>query len=103
VLPPDPPPADLEHGALAVLELVAGQLVGLEDGNDAVDARRSMELETSDVLAVADGPDDGHLVALLGWGARAHRFDPVDHGADLVLRRRCFITIIMPSAFLGAP
>jgi hypothetical protein len=50
VLAADAPAADLEHGSLAVLELAAGQLVGLEDGNDAVDAGRSMELETSDVL-----------------------------------------------------
>jgi hypothetical protein len=88
VLAADLAPADLEHRAFAVLELRAGELVGLEDGDDAVDPRRTMQLQARDVLEVADGADDGHLVALAGMGARAHRFDSVDDGADLVLRRR---------------
>jgi len=54
VLAADLAPADVEHGSLAVAHLRAGELVGLEDGDELVDARRALEPEPLDVLEVAE-------------------------------------------------
>jgi hypothetical protein len=83
-------PADVHDGAFATTHLRGGQLVGLEDGHDLGHAGRALELEAGDVLAVADGADDGHLVAPAQVSARTHRLDPLYDLGDLVLGRRRF-------------
>jgi len=88
VLAADLAPGDLERGALVAPELGRGQLVGLEDGDDLLDARVALQAEAGDVLAVADGADHGHLFAAAGVGGRADGLDPLDDGLDLLVGGR---------------
>src|SRR4029077_10360046 len=90
VLAADLSPGDLEDGRFLVLDLRGGELVGLEDRDDAVDARRSLELKPGDVLAIADRADHGHLLAAARMRMSTNRLDALDDGVDLVRRRRLF-------------
>ncbi len=82
--PPTLRPPIVEDGALAVLELGGGELVRLEDRDDAVDAGGALELEARDVLEVADRPDDRHLLPAARVRPGAHGFDPVDDGRHVL-------------------
>ena len=71
-------PVDVEHGALAVGDLRGGELVGLEDRHDAVDAGLALESEALDarvLLDVADRADHGHARAGDAVRARACSLD----------------------------
>ena len=65
--------ADLQDRAGVALDLRRGQLVGLEDRDDLLDALVALEAEAGDVLAVADGADDRHLLAAAGVRAGRRR------------------------------
>jgi hypothetical protein len=88
VLAADPPAPDVEDRPLAVPELRRGELVGLEDRDDAIDAVGALEVEAGDVLEIADRADDRHLLAPARVRPRADRLDPGDDGRHLVLGGR---------------
>ena len=77
------------------LSCARGELVGLEDRHDLLDPGEALEAESGDVLAVADRPDDGHLLAARGWARAPHGLDPGDDGLDLSSVAVGFITIII--------
>ncbi len=73
--PPMRASADLEDRALAVAELRGGELVGLEDRHDAVDAGLTLQVEALDarvLLDVADRADHRDARAMAADG-RARR------------------------------
>ena len=87
VVAADLAPLDIEHGALAVGDLRGGELVGLEDRHDAVDARLALEPEALDagvLLDVADRADHGHARARAAMGARAGSLDLLNDRLDLL-------------------
>ena len=72
------------------LVLERRELVRLEDRHQVVDARRALEPEVRDVLAVADRADHGDELARRDVRLRAHGLDALDDGVDLRLRRPLF-------------
>ena len=68
-------------------ELAAGQLVGLEDGNDAFHARQVPDgLDLLPAPRVAHGADDRFLRAAGQVGPVSDGLDPLDDPVDLHIR-----------------
>ena len=89
-------PVDLDDRALAVLELRRGELVGLRDRDDAVDAGGALEVEVRDVLAVADRADHGEELALETWAWAPTDSTRLTTGVDLLVGvASSFMTIII--------
>ncbi len=66
------------------VELATDELVRLEDGHHAVDARARLERQAGQLLAVTDGADYRHAFAGRDVSAGAHPFDPLDDVGDLL-------------------
>ena len=90
VLAADPAALDLDHRAVARLQLGRRELERLEDRDDLLDAVVTLEPEAGDVLAVADGADHRHLLPARGMGTSAAGLDPGDDGRHLLLGGRRF-------------
>jgi hypothetical protein len=88
VVAADLAPRDLQDAAPPAGDLRGGELVGLEDRDDVVDAVHRVGLDAGDVLAVADGADQRHLFAPRDVGAGADALYSLDDGRDLVVSRR---------------
>ena len=67
---------DVDHGSLALAELGRGELVRLQDRHQVVDARRPLEPQRRDPVAVADRPDHGQQLALRDVGRAARPTRP---------------------------
>jgi hypothetical protein len=76
--------SDPEHSGMTIAMLRGCQLIGLEDRHYAVDPRRILEPETGDVLAVADGPDEGDLVAGRNMSACPRVLDALHDRRDVL-------------------
>jgi hypothetical protein len=73
-----------------VLELLRGELVRLHDRDDPVHARRALEIEVRDPLAVTDCTDHGQHRSLGDMRGSPDRFHLFHDRVDLVLRRALF-------------
>ena len=60
------------------VELAAGELVGLEDRHDLLDAGDRLERLDLQLVLVADHADDGSRDPLAEVGRETHRFDPLE-------------------------
>ena len=68
-------------------ELAAHQLVRLEDGDHPIDAGERLDGQGGQLLAVADGADDGDPLALRHVRLGADLLDAVDDVVDLLCSR----------------
>src|SRR5918994_822669 len=90
VIAADATAVDLEDGSLLTPVLERRELVRLEDRHQVVDARRAIETEVRDVLAIADRADDGYELARGDVSVRADGLHALHDGVDLRLRRPLF-------------
>ena len=90
VVASDLAPVHLDDGSLALAELRRGQLVGLQDRHEVVDAGGALQPKGRDAVAVADGADDGQELSGRHVSGAADRLDAVDDGLDLLLSRPLF-------------
>jgi hypothetical protein len=90
VVAADSPAVDLDDGALTLLELRRGELVGLQDRNQVIHSRRPLEPQRGDAVAIADRADHRQQLAPGEVSRTAHLLDSLDDVSDLLLRRPLF-------------
>ena len=84
------PATDVEDRPVAVLELGRRKLVRLQDRDHTIHPRSPLQLESSDMFAVADCADHRDLFAPAGMGARPDALHSVDDGLHLLFGGRRF-------------
>jgi hypothetical protein len=83
-------PSTVQGPAISANWLGGRELVGLEDRYDLIDPGVALQPEAGDMVAVADGADDGHQLSLRDVGPGAHALHAAHDRGDLLLGRRRF-------------